>query len=348
MRSHVLDDAFSKLNPDLFFPYADKTILITGATGLVGSLLCKSLLWANEVYKTNIHVIAVARNANKVTQILNGYLSTKLSIAPFDLSSDERLIAYDIDFIVHAASITSSNMMITNPIQVIDTSLNGTRNMLELALTNSARMVYISSMEFYGTLPDGEIADESKLGYLNLSSVRSCYPESKRMCECLCNAFASQNGVQVCSARLAQTFGAGVLETENRAFMQFARCALTNDDIVLKTSGQSEGNYVNSVDAISALLLLLSQGHSGEAYNIADENSHMKIREVASLAINTIGDGKSKIVIDIDESNSAGYAPDVHLKLSSSKIRKLGWNPTTTLCGSFSQLARYAFEQGLI
>lgn len=75
-------------------------------------------------------------------------------------------------------------------------------------------------------------------------------------------------GFPVRIARLAQTFGVGVLPTENRVFMQFARSVMNNQDIVLHTKGKSEGNYVYTFDAIAGILLLLTNGGLGEAYNI--------------------------------------------------------------------------------
>ena len=235
--------------------------------------------------------------------------------------------------------------MVEKPADVALMSLRGTESMLEVARKTSARMVYVSSMEVYGTLLEGVVADESALGWINLAAPRSCYPESKRMCECLCAAYAAQYGVQVCSARLAQTFGAGVLPGENRAFAQFARSAMHGEDIVLKTCGLSEGNYVNTIDCVAGLLVLFAHGEAGLAYNIANEESHGTIREVAELANDVLGNGASNVVIDVDESNSAGYAPDVHLRLSSARLRRLGWEPKTSLAGSFVELGAYMREQ---
>lgn len=88
-------------------------------------------------------------------------------------------------------------------------------------------MVYVSSMEVYG-IPDEkkEYITEKDLGYIELENVRSSYSEGKRICECLCNAYVAEFGLPVKSARLAQTFGAGVLQEDNRVYAQFARSAM--------------------------------------------------------------------------------------------------------------------------
>lgn len=347
MRSAILDKAFSQFDRKDFMHLSNKNVLITGGTGLIGSMLIKCLSIANDIYETNIRIIAPVRNKNKATHVLNGYLTDSIQFVEQDLSEQLTVPLPEIDYIVHAASITQSKMMVQKPVDVIKTSLISTQSLLDLAKKNSAKMLFVSSMEYYGTLTEGELATEDKLGYINMSAPRSCYPESKRMCECMCNAYASQYGVNVCSARLAQTFGAGVLENENRAFMQFLRSALNHEDIVLKTEGLSEANYVNSIDAIGAILLLLSMGASGESYNVVNETTHRTIRDVAQLVIDEFSEGMSSIRIDIDEQNLSGYAADVKLKLCSHKLNALGWIPQYSLLDSFTQLKDYISEANM-
>ena len=349
MRSEVLDSKLAGISEFLFEPFKGKRVLVTGATGLIGSLVCKALLLANERMDLQCDVIALARDKKKIDSVLGSYASLGvLEMVECDFANGAMPNIGSVDFILHTAAVTKSKIMVEKPIEVIRTSLLGTRTMLDLAQVSKARMVYVSSMEMYGTLREGEVADEGALGWIDLSSPRSCYPESKRMCESLCNAYASQCKVSVCSARLAQTFGAGILPNENRAFAQFSRAAIKGADVVLKTRGLSEGNYVDSVDCVAGLLILLACGEAGQAYNVANEGSHRIIRQVAQLAIDVLGNGSSEVVVELDESNSAGYAPDVHLRLSSSKLRGLGWEPSTTLEASFESLGAYMMEQDMV
>ena len=136
-----------------------------------------------------------------------------------DLEKNSLNIAEKVDYIVHCAAVTASKDMIKYPVDCLKLAANSTLNLLELARTKSViNMVFISSMEVYGILntQDHKIT-ENQLGYVNLASVRSCYPEGKRYCECLCNAYAAQYNVNVVTARLAQTFGAGILKNRKQS-----------------------------------------------------------------------------------------------------------------------------------
>ena len=328
-----------------FDKYRNRNFLITGGTGLIGSLLVKSLLFLNDAMYLNIIVIAGIRNKEKARAVFGDYFNNK-ALVLFENNLGKGRIEYPggVDFIIHTAAITTSKYMISNPVETIRTAVNGTEEILQLAQEKHIEgMVYVSSMEVYGQPNIDRKVTEHDLGYIDLTSPRSCYPEGKRMCEMLCTAYASEYGIPVRIARLAQTFGVGVLPTENRVFMQFARSVMNNQDIVLHTKGKSEGNYVYTFDAIAGILLLLTNGGLGEAYNISNEKSHVTIKEMAEMVCNTFGRGISKVVIDIPE-DSKGYAPDVKMWLDNSKIKNIGWEPKVELEESYRRMIQWLKE----
>ncbi|QOY60349.1 NAD-dependent epimerase/dehydratase family protein [Thermophilibacter immobilis] len=345
--SKMVKRDFVSLGRDLFEPFREASIVITGATGLIGSLVARYLLLANAAYDLNVSICVLVRDADKARNLLEAYdANGDVHCLVCDLQSGQIPEGIDsCDYIVHTAAITSSKIMVTKPVDTIVTSFEGTRALLELAHRTGARMVYLSSMEVYGNIDKRGKTSESDLGFIDIRSVRSGYPESKRLCECLCTSYAEQYGVGVAIARLAQTFGAGILPTENRVFAQFARSALAGENIVLKTRGLSEGNYVYAADAVAALLLLLAKGIAGEVYNVCNEASHTTIRGMAELVSQTLSQGKSKIVLELDEEGASGYAPDVRLFLSSEKLRNLGWVPTADLREAYRRLGEFLREQ---
>lgn len=341
--SEVLDEDFRSVPKGLAESFSDKTLLVTGATGLVGSLLLKYLLYVRETGGLNVELVAVARNQEKARSIF-GRFYDDIEWVFADLASDEIEYPGPIDFVVHGAAVTTSKTMVERPVEVIDLSIQGTRAMLELAREKGAVLLYLSSMEVYGTMPAVERVTEHALGYIDLFNVRSCYPESKRLCENLCVAYGAEFGVDARVARLAQTFGAGVLPGENRAVVAFSRAASKGEFVCLKTKGLSEANYVYASDAVSALLTILLRGKGGEAYNVANEACHMTIAEMAQLAIDTVGTPDAKLVFDVDESNASGFAADAKLFLSSEKLRALGWGPRVDLPTAMTRLVSYLEE----
>lgn len=321
----------------------NKTFFITGATGLVGSVLVKALAFANEHYNLKNNIIAQVRNPEKAKKIFSGY--TDIIFCVGDVR--ERIsYAGNIDYIIHGASETKSKNMIDFPVETLWTALSGAKNLLDFACEKQVvKMVFLSSMEAFGTVTGDGRASEDKLGYVDLRSVRSCYPESKRMIENMCVCYSSEYGVPVTIARLAQTFGAGVSADDTRVFAQFAHSAISGENIVLHTMGKSCGNYVYTADAATAIFTLLKKGISGECYTVANETSSMQIKEMAELVANRVADGKIDVIIDIPKDKQLGYAPDVKLKLDASKLQKLGWRPQINLEESYRRMILYWQEE---
>lgn len=302
--------------------------LITGATGYVGSMLVRLLLEQGE------RVIALVRNLDKANEILAG-----AELLLTDLTDEEAMQSLPVvscNYLIHCAAVTISSEMRTHPAEVTRSIVNATQNVLELSRRARVRsMVYVSSMEVYGNLncsDDHRAAEvEAGRGEVDLLAARSCYPLGKRMAENLCAAYAMEYQVPVKIARLAQTFGTGVLPSDQRVFAQFARAAVNGKDIVLHTEGRSMGNYCAIEDAIAGLMAILERGKNGEAYNVTNEENTMSIREMAELAAETLSGGKSRVVVNIPPDNRYGYAADTGLRLSSEKLRALGWKPTKNL-----------------
>lgn len=336
----ILIRDFQSINPELTKEFKNKTIVITGATGFIGSLLARYFLWANDEYKLNSHLILVVRSIDKLyLTIPNAVNNPAVSIHNADFSKPCHPITQPFDYLVHTAAVTTSALMVKRPISVMDISLNGTRWALESTRLNpKSRMLYLSSMEVYGSFTDGRTVVENDLGMINLSSPRSCYPESKRMCELMCTLYNTEFQTNTFVARLAQTFGAGILPEENRVFRQFADSAIADSPIILHTDGLSDGNYVYSSDALNAILTLLIRAEVGEAYNVANEKCHTTIRDMAQMVVDTFGKENMHLVIESQDASRFGYAAPTKMVLSSQKLRSLGWNPQKNLTKAYRLL----------
>ena len=308
------------------------TFLITGATGYVGFQIVS---WLKECNK-KMNIILHCRNGEKYQFMYNEMNMEGVHPIFSDITEIKDVIELckhtfcidKIDYIIHCASNTTSSYMVSNPIETIDGIVAGTKAVLELAKAEKVKsMVYLSSMEVYGDIsctPDNR-ATEDMLGHIDILKPRSSYPLGKRMAEGYCAAYANEYGVPVKIARLAQTFGKGILPNENRSFAQFVRAAAEGRDIVLKTEGKSIGNSVAIEDALDAIFFLLENGENGQAYNVVNEMNTMSIKEMAELVAHSIGKDKIKVVIDVEDASKTGYAADTRLYMSGEKLRKLGW-----------------------
>jgi len=326
--------------------FYNTSFFITGATGLIGSLITKSILCANSNFNAGIKVYAFVRNQNKASEVFAESLNdSNLNFVYGDINSTV-LCDAQIDYIIHTASQTASKEMVTHPVETAKTALMGTLNILDFAVSKKVKGIcYLSSMEAFGSCNnETERLSEKDLGYIDLSSVRSCYSESKRMNELLCTCYANEYDLNVKNARLAQVFGAGISKNENRVFAQFVRSAMSNEDIVLHTDGTSWGNYCYTSDAIAAIFKILYKGEKGQTYTVVNEDSSIMIKDMAQVVISCVPDCNSKLVFDIPESNSFGYAPKTVMKLSSEKLQKLDWKATVSLKDSFTRLIKFLGE----
>ncbi len=309
-----------------------ETYLITGATGYVGSMITKYLLKKMIDERIKIHIFALVRDVEKAKSMY----ANSVDFIQADLTDMASITAINesFDYIIHCAATTKSSQMITNPVETATGIVSGTQYILELAKRcNVKSMVYLSSMEVYGNVDcsDGHIVVEDELGTLDLFSVRSSYPIGKRMAEYYCYAYYKEHGIPVKIARLAQSFGDGILPGETRVFAQFADAAYNQKDIVLHTSGSSVGNYCDIQEVVEAIMLLLSKGKNGEAYNVVNEDNTITIKEMAELVAELVAKGNISVTYDISSENSYGYAADTGIRLSGAKLKSLGWKPSKGL-----------------
>ncbi len=326
----IIADIDEALSQCAFLSALDgKTILITGASGMIGSMIIKVIQSYNRRCHTHIHIIAHVRNIDKARDILGNYIDDQLEWIIGDICSP---IVYDkpVDYIIHTASTTTSKEFVTKPVETIRTTIDGTNTILSFAREKQVqKLIYTSSLEAYG-IPDQFEVEENTNGHIEWTNIRSSYSEGKRIAECLCYSYLAEYQVPIIIARLAQTFGAGFALTDNRVYAQFARAVVQEEDIVLHTQGNTIHDYCYLTDAVVALLLLIVKGETGEIYNIANEATTCSIAEMAQLAAQ-LSNGKTQVRFDIADAQKFGYNPEVKIKLISKKLRALGWTPQNTL-----------------
>lgn len=300
---------------ELFF---HQTILITGATGLIGSLLVRTFLYYNQKHHSDIKLLLIVRDRKKAEDMFG-----QDSIVYFETSLESlEEIPYEFSYVIHCASPTKSKYFVECPVETMNTSILGTQKLLELCRKkNIHKFLYLSSMEMYGVLDDINVT-EDKLGYLNGLDVRSSYSMGKRACELYCSSYCYEYQVPVVMARLAMCFGAGVSKEETRVYKYFCDCVLNGTNVEVKSSGKTIVNFIYTKDAIESLLLLLTKGVSGEAYNVCSDGKSFTILDMAHYLVNQ--HGKNIQVVQNIPKENLGFAPENRMILSNEKLKTLG------------------------
>lgn len=305
--------------------------LLTGATGLIGSALLRRLVSEGN------RVTCPVRNIEKAKGLFDEDLFNKVQWIETPLETYLQRIDEDIDYIIHCASPTASKYFVSNPVETLSFNIVTTTAIMEYAKMHSVKgVLFLSSLESYGTVTEGDIViGEDYQGYVNPLEVRSSYNIAKRTCECICHAYSQEYNVQVKIVRLTQIISSRVAQDDMRVYAQFARSAARGEDIVLHTEGTSARQYLYIDDAVEALITVLQKGRSGEAYNVANEATYISIKDMAEFVQRNFNP-EHKVVIQ--KRDDMGYAPVTKLRLSTQKLRDLGWNPKYGLYEMYANL----------
>ena len=298
-----------------------QNILVTGATGLIGGCLVDTLM--NNPQR-DYHVYASGRD-KRIEERFCCYARDKyFHFLIYDvlnpLNCDIRF-----DYIIHAASYASPKFFIENPVEIIKANIDG-----------------VIQGEIYGE-SQSELLKEDDSGYVDCLKPRSCYPSSKRAAETLCASYIEEYGVDVVIARPCHVFGPNFSKKDNRVYAQFIRNIIEDSDIIMKSSGEQYRSWCYVVDCVSALLCILLRGKTGHAYNIADKNATITIKELAEL-IAEIGGKKVKMVVPA-ESESKGYNVVMRSVFSTEALESLGWSVEGEIKDKFEKTIRHEREK---
>lgn len=307
-----------------FDSLVDKRMLITGAGGLIGSTLVDYLMQWNRAGKA-IELYVLGRDSRALEDRFQEYINKPFfHVLEGDVSTAE--LDVSVDYIVHAASPAHPVAYSQMPVDVMKANILGTLNLLELAKTNEARLLFLSSGEIYGISSDSDSAfRESDYGYIDITDPRSCYPEGKRAAETLCASYHAQYGVDTVVARLCHVYGPAITEKNSRADAQFLRKVLNHEDIMMKSPGTQVRSFCHVKDAARGLLYILARGVSGEAYNVANRNSVATVREFAETLATVGGVGICNECPPAEEAR--GYSRVQRAVLDASKLEALDWTP---------------------
>lgn len=337
------EDFFQIINSDLEWKsFENKTVLITGANGFLPAYMVDTLLFLNQIilFDKPCRVIALVRNKVHSEQRFYKYLNNdRFRLLVQDISKPIQ-VAEKIDYIIHAASPASPKYYKNDPVGVIMPNVIGTKNTLDLAVTNNANgYLYFSSGEVYGELPSGEVMTEDNYGYLDPLAVRACYGESKRMGENMCVSYAHQYNLPIKILRPFHTYGPGMKLDDGRVFADFVKNIVHNENIKLSSDGSAERSFCYLADAVIGFFTVLLKGDVNQAYNIANPYQTITIKNLAQLLVKLFPE-KKLCATFVEQKENYLQSPILSPIADISKITALGWRPTTTIENGFKKTIR--------
>lgn len=306
-----------------------KTILVTGATGLLGSHL------VGECLDRGARVIALGRRKEKLESCFAKYLDhpdfecIAADVSEFPLPEDP------IDYVFHAAGPIERTVIEKTPLQVIEPNVFATKRLLDMlygqkkTLGISGRMVVFSSSTVYGSpnmRREGAVAEQDTEFTEGLDSYNAPYSQSKRMAEVLARAYWKQFGVDVVIGRFGYLYGYNTHHAMT-AFFEFMDRASHGEPIIIHSTRLARRDNIYVSDAVSGLLTIALKGQPGETYNIsanAQEGNYAAVDEMANIMAELAGP-PVRVVSD---------GPIEHLPgliLDNRKLGDLGWSLQTDI-----------------
>lgn len=303
-------------------------ILVTGATGLIGSNLVERLMAADNT------VFVTGRNRSKLKSTFHEYIGTgRLFVVEHDAADLLPVEIKDIDYIFHAAGPMERDVVMNKPVTVVLPNIVGLINILEflrkqeVETGKKGRMIVFSSVTVYAnpTTEDYTAVESDTTHAISLDHPYACYAESKRMAEVIAQSYHRQYGIDIVIARFSTVYGY-CKNIPDTAFFEFVNKAISGEDITIGGAGIPRRDNIYVDDAVKGLITVALKGESGEAYNISsngDLGNYAAVDEIAEQIAVAAGACLNQNAVSVSKPTFDSRKPG--LKLSNDKLKKLGW-----------------------
>lgn len=316
-----------------------KSILITGATGLICSSVVDILLYLNRKQQAGNRIILAGRSQERTkNRFCDFMVDIDYEFIYYDATTDQEIEA-QVDYIIHGASNANPAVYTKEPVETMLANIIGLNKLLFMAARmNVQRLLYVSSSEVYGSKQDVRFYHEGDYGFVDILNPRAAYPSAKRAAETLCIAYSEEYQVDTIIVRPGHIYGPSITESDDRASAQFTRAAVQGKDIVMKSAGNQLRSYCYTLDCASAILVVLLNGEKGSAYNISNKNSVVSIRNMAEALATTTG---TKIVFqNPSDIEAKGYNLMNNSALEAKRLERLGWHACFDLYEGVEHMVR--------
>lgn len=321
--------------------FENKIVLITGASGLIGSNLVDRLMQSGVA-----KLIVTGRSKSKLEKTFPDYNGSKIfQVIEHDASMPYLEEIKNVDYIFHAAGPMERNIVMNYPVSVILPNVLGTIYALEflrkqeVETGRKGRAIIFSSVTVYNNPTKKDyVAVENETSFAQSLDVASaCYSESKRMSEVIAKSYVKQYGVDAVIARFSTVYGP-TRNIPDTAFYEFVKKSIAGEDITVNSNTAPRRDNIYVDDAIDGLIDLTLKGKAGESYNISSNGelgNYAAVDEIAQMMTKVAGKGSKVIYTRNENSTKSG------LKLNNDKLKGLGWQVNFSMEDGISESIKY-------
>lgn len=305
---------------------AGKSLMITGAAGLVCSAIVDIIFRYNDTHDEKIQVLAAGRWPEEMSARFGDQVNREdFTFVVYDASKTDNVIDVHADYIIHGASNASPNMIVKEPVETMMSNFLGMKYLLDYAKEQGTkRILYISSSEVYGEKEGTEPYKEGQYGYIDLLKSRNSYSVGKRAAETLCASYADEYGMESVIVRPGHIYGPTASPYDKRVASAWSYAVAKGEDIVMKSDGSQIRSYCYCLDCASAMLKVLLCGENCHAYNISNPDSIISIKDMAEILSKSAG-VELRLELPTEEERK-GFNPMSNSSLESASLTGLGWH----------------------
>ena len=298
-----------------------KVIVVTGGAGFLGRNLCKKLLENPE---------------NHIICLDNFVTGSKYNIEEFFSNTRFRFLCYDITTkfptdifetiheIYHLACIASPPKYKEYSIETLNTSFNGTKNVLDLAKTHNAKVLFTSTSEVYGD-PLVHPQPEEYFGNVNTVGERSCYDEGKRVAESLIYEYRRKFKLDVKIVRIFNTYGPYMDINDGRVITNFIRQIQNKEPLVIYGNGYQTRSFCYVSDMIDGLYNMMNSLEQGPI-NIGNPYCEFTLNELVCEFEKIVGN-----TLEVDYIEATENDPKQRKPVIDKATALLQWSPRVSL-----------------
>lgn len=344
-QSHIITEDLQRIvsEPIDWDVLRGKRVLISGINGLIASYIARTIFYLNDTKDMGIMLYGIARNEEKTKKKWGGALLREdFRVLYQDVTKP---LAFDgtIEVMIHAASQTGPEQFAKDPVGTAMGNVLGTYHLLEYGrMHGTEKFLILSTREIYGK-GNLDFVKEDQYGVVDPTSVRSCYPESKRMAENLCVSYRQQYGIDARIVRIAHTYGPGMLLGDGRVVGDFLGNVVSHQNITMNSDGSGTLALTYIGDVVAGIFYTLIR-FEDVVYNVSNSDETVTVKQLAETLCELFKDYGIKLIMNIPDEKPAGYLNYKLGFLQSDKAITQGWSPKVDLRSGMQRTVRY-FEE---